>query len=121
MTMLTPTATPTGLMEYGMIDLTAFNNTLLNTFSEAALIAKTGGGALSISGIFERIITPNTLGIITMNEASYTLTVRKLDIDAHKIERYKSVEVRGVKYQILEINSDPVSGLAIIKLRRFRD
>ncbi len=103
-----------------MIDLATFNNTILNEFAEVALFDKTGGGVLSINGIFDRIIIPNNIGYVAHSDASFTLTVRESDIEEYKIEEYKAVTVRGYKYQILEIAIDQISGLAVIKLRRFR-
>ncbi len=103
-----------------MIDLVTFNNTVLHSFGEVALFDKTGGGVLEVNGIFDRIVDTNTIGYIPHSDASFTLTVRETDIEDYKIEEYKSVTVRGYKYQILEIDIDQVRGLAVIKLRRFR-
>lgn len=103
-----------------MINLNAFNNTLLTQFAEAALFDKTGGGVLSVNGIFDRIVTAGMIGYIGHNDASFTLTVRESDIEDYKIEDYKSVTVRGYQYQVLEIDIDQVSGLAILKLRRYQ-
>ena len=87
-----------------MINSATLNNALLNTFSEPALFDTTGGEVLQVNGIFDRIITPNTIGLINHGDASFTLTVREADIDAYNIEDCNSVTVLGYKYQILAID-----------------
>jgi hypothetical protein len=41
------------------------------------------------------------------------------DIANHWIQQFDSITVRGYQYKVLEIINDPVSDLAVIKVKRF--
>jgi hypothetical protein len=102
-----------------MINFGALNTALLASFAEPVLINKTSG-MLTVQAIFDRIMQTNSIGGVSFNDATFSLTVKETDIADNKIEQFNSITVRGNKFQVLEINNEEIGGLAIIKIRRFK-
>lgn len=101
-----------------MINFDILNTAIFNSFAETVLINKTGGD-LPLQAIFEKIVQNNALGGHIFTDATFTLTISAADIADLSIEQFDSVTVHGYQYQVLEITNDPVSDLAIIKIKRF--
>ncbi len=102
-----------------MINIDNFNSSIFAVMGETALIAKSGGGVLSVVGIFEQVLNTNVIGYVSHADSSFTLTVRWGDISSYKKSDYKSITIRDDKYQIIEVERDLINNLAIMKLRRF--
>ena len=72
-----------------------------------------------MQAVFDRIMENNAIGGHAFSAAAFTLTVTLDDIASYEIQQFDSITVRGLEYKALEIINDPVSNLAIIKIRRF--
>jgi hypothetical protein len=102
-----------------MQNYSALDSAIIKAFSEPVQIKKTNG-LLTVQAVFDKVAQNNALGGVMINDATYTLTLLKADIDETKIERFTSVIVRGDQYQILEIPTDKVGSLVVLKIRRYK-
>jgi|GEM_PF-2772697 hypothetical protein len=101
-----------------MINSAALNSTIINTFAETVILNKAGGN-VPVQAIFDRVVENNAIGGHAFSAAAFSLTVTLGDIAGYQIQQFDSITVRGLEYKALEIINDPVSNLAIIKIRRF--
>jgi hypothetical protein len=101
-----------------MINSAALNSVLIATFADTVILNKSGGN-VPVQAIFDRVVENNAIGGHAFSAATYTLTMTQDDIANHWIQQFDSITVRGYQYKVLEIINDPVSDLAVIKVKRF--
>jgi len=101
-----------------MIDFSALNAACLAAFTEPVSFELTGGDVV-LPAVFGLEQAKGDIGGAPFGNDYYTLELLQSDITGNGIELRNTVNVRGVRYQILELMDD-TAGMATLKIRRYQ-
>lgn len=93
------------------------NDAVLATFAEAFTF-KGAAGDVVLQGVFDETIDPEKIGGIGVQDRVFTLSLPSSMVSANAISLRNKVMVRGMDYQIIDIQVD-VSGMATLTLRAY--
>jgi len=93
------------------------NDSVLSAFAEP-FIYKGAAGDVQLQAVFDDVIQSEAIGGIGFGDRLHTLQLQQSVVVANTIELHKTVSVRGVYYQIIDIQGD-VSGMATLTVRRY--
>jgi hypothetical protein len=98
-------------------DVESLNQSVLMTFAEP-FTYKASAGDVLLQGIFDDKTATEQAGGSGFMDRSYSLQLLQATVVVNAIELRKTVTVRDVDYQIIDIQSD-TSGMATLSLRRY--
>lgn len=95
----------------------ALNNASLAVFAEPFTLNEVSGDIV-LQGVFAEQQQDEQLSGTGFHDKTHTLQLLQATVVANAIEAMKTVTVRGITYQIIDLDADS-SGMATLYLRRY--
>jgi hypothetical protein len=93
------------------------NDIAMQTFAEPFTVKQSSGDVL-LQGVFADQVSQESPGGVGFGDRLYTLQLLKATVDSYSIALRDNIEVRGIGYQVIDLQAD-TSGMATLTMRRY--